>query len=217
MKHDLQRLRMVDNQLRANKVTNERLVDAMSSVPREAFVPPALRGVAYVDEDLQLFPGRYLLEPMVFARLVQALEISADDIVLDVACGLGYSSAVLARLAGTVVALEDDAARVGQANEVLSNCGVDNAVVVEGPLPEGYPKQQPYDAILINGAVDQVPQTLIAQLADGGRLGAVIAKPGGLGRAAIWERFGDSTAERWLFDAGTPKLEAFSREVSFTF
>jgi len=208
---------MVENQLRANKVTDEAVLEAMGRLPRERFVPERYAGLAYVDEDLPLGGGRCMMEPMVLARLAQALAIEHDQIVLDVGCGLGYSTALLASLAGTVVATEQQPDLAGQANEILNDLGVDNAVVVEAELSTGYPKQAPYDAILLNGAVPEVPQSLVEQLSPTGRMAMVIKRGGGMGLAVLVERFGDSLAERNLFDAGTPLLAGFEREEGFVF
>lgn len=212
---------MVENQLRANKVTSDAILDVMGRLPRERFVPKRYAGLAYVDEDLPLGQGRYALEPMVLARLVQALEIDSKAIVLDVGCGLGYSTALLGALAGTVVAIEDDSAMIDQANGILNDMGVDNAVVVKAGLSEGYPKQAPYDAILLNGAVPEVPEALAKQLSPEGRMALVIkddrGPASGMGVATLVERFGDSLASRALFDAGTPLLPGFERETGFVF
>lgn len=217
MSYELARRKMVENQLRANKVTDEAVLEAMGRLPRERFVPERYAGLAYVDEDLPLGGGRCMMEPMVLARLAQALDIQHDQIVLDVGCGLGYSTALLASLAGTVVATEEQTDLAGQANEILNDLGVDNAVVVEAELCAGYPKQAPYDAILLNGAVPEIPQGLVDQLAPTGRMAMVIKRGGGLGRAVLVERYGDSLAELNLFDAGTPLLAGFEREKGFVF
>ncbi len=214
---ELPRRKMVENQLRANKVTDEAVLEAMGRLPRERFVPERYVGLAYVDEDLPLDGGRHMMEPMVLARLAQALEIESDQIVLDVGCGLGYSTALLASLSGTVVATEENADLAAKANETLNELGVDNAVVVEAQLPAGYAKQAPYDAILLNGAVPEVPQGLVKQLSPKGRMALVIKRGSGVGRAVLVERFGDSLAERNLFDAGTPLLAGFEREEGFVF
>jgi len=210
------RQRMVESQIRPNRVTDSRVVEAMAEVPRELFVPRALRGVAYVDEDIEIAPGRYLMEPRVFARLIQAAEIDEGDIVLDIGCGRGYSSAVLARLAATVVALESDEGLAAKAGETLAKLEIDNAVVVGGELPEGYPEQGPYDVVFLSGAVDEVPEALTAQLAEGGRLVAVIGR-GGAGRATLIARHEKLLLRRPLFDAAVPLLPGFVREPGFVF
>jgi protein-L-isoaspartate(D-aspartate) O-methyltransferase len=207
---------MVEGQIRPNRVTDSRVVAAMAEVPRELFVPRALRGVAYVDEDIEIAPGRYLMEPRVFARLIQAAAIAEGDIVLDIGCGRGYSTAVLARLAATVVALESDQDLAAKAGETLAKLEIDNAVVVGGALAEGYPEQGPYDVIFVSGAVDEVPEALTAQLAEGGRLAAVIGR-GGAGRATLIVRHQELLARRALFEAAAPLLPGFATEPGFVF
>ncbi len=215
--YDAARARMVDGQLRTNKVTDLRLLEAFEAVPRELFVPQDKRGIAYIDEDIFIGDGRCLMEPMVLARLLQAAEVSATDMVLDIGCGTGYSSAVLARLAATVVALERDEALSDQANRTLSDLGVDNAIVIEDPLTHGYAKQAPYNVILIAAAVAEVPAAIYDQLADGGRLVTVIKDRPGLGRASLMQRAGEVVSRRHLFDAGTPELTDFARDPGFVF
>ena len=151
---------MVESQLRTNKVTDTRILEAFETVPRERFLPEGRSGVAYIDEDLPVAPGRYLMEPMILARLLQAAEIAPGDIVLDIGCASGYSCAILARLADTVVALEADEALSQQAETALQDLVIDNAVVVQGDLTQGYAKQAPYNVILLGGAVAAVPERL---------------------------------------------------------
>ena len=209
---------MVESQIRTNKVTDRRVIAAMSEIPREQFVGKRLEGVAYIDDDLPIGGGRHMMEPMVLARLLQALEIGSDDVALDIGCATGYSSAALGRLASTVVALESDSDLARNATSNLAALGVDNVVVVEGALTEGYPRQAPYDAILLGGAVAAVPPAITALLSEGGRLGAVICDgAGGMGKATLFIRRGDGLAHRVLFDAAIPALPGFGAEVGFEF
>lgn len=210
------RRHMIESQIMPSGVTDRGLLAALEAVPREIFVPKSLRGVAYVDEDLEVAPGRYLMEPRVFARLLLAAGIGEDDVVLDVGCGRGYHTAVLARLAGTVVALESDEELAAQASETLTELGVDNAAVVSGPLAEGYPSQAPYDVIFLSGAVEEVPEALGEQLDPSGRLLAVIGT-GGAGQATLMLRHGETLARRSLFDAAIPLLPGFEVEPGFVF
>lgn len=210
------RKQMVDSQLLPNKVTDARLVEAMGAVPREAFLPQSLRGVAYMDEDLPVAPGRYVIAPMVFARLVQAAAIRDTDTVLDLGCTSGYSAAVLGRLAGVVVAVEEDAGLAAQASANLAANGAENAAVTTAPLNAGYPAQAPYDAIVIEGAVEDVPVPLLDQLAEGGRLVVVLAGRG-IGKATLYTRKDGVVGHRQLFDAGVPLLPGFAREAGFVF
>ncbi|MDA0654321.1 MAG: protein-L-isoaspartate O-methyltransferase [Proteobacteria bacterium] len=211
------RRNMVDSQLKPNRVLEPRVVGAMAAVPREAFVPEGIGGLAYIDEDLSIGGGRYLMEPMVFGRLLQACRVDAGDLVLDVGCGTGYATAVLARLAATVVGLEDDPNLRARATATLAKLGVDNAVVVEGAHARGNPGNGPYDVIFLGGGVAAVPQSLREQLRPtGGRLAAVILGKR-IGRATLIERHGDLFSERTLFDASVPLLPGFAAERGFVF
>jgi protein-L-isoaspartate(D-aspartate) O-methyltransferase len=211
------RSNMVESQLRTNKVTDVGLLEAFESLPRELFVPQPKRGIAYVDEDIPLAEGRHLMEPQVLARLLQAADIRPGDVVLDIACGTGYASAIMAKLTDTVVALESDAGLAETANETLSSLSIDNVVVVQGPLAEGYAKQAPYNVILMAGAVAEVPRAVFDQLAEDGRLVTVVKDRPGLGRACLFRRAGAVVSHRVLFDAGTPLLPGFAREPGFVF
>lgn len=213
----MRRLNMVESQLRTNKVTDPRIIQAMGEIPREAFVPERLRGIAYVDEDIQLEDGRFLMEPMVFARLVQAVGIMASDVVLEVGAGSGYGTAVLARLASTVVALESNPGMAAGATRMLSAHGVDNAIVVEGSLASGHPAQAPYDAIVFSGAISEAPAAILPQLAEGGRMVAVVRGESGQGRAVLWTRRAGVVGMRALFDANTPLLPEFAPARGFAF
>ncbi|MCF8469884.1 MAG: protein-L-isoaspartate O-methyltransferase [Parvibaculum sp.] len=213
------RLNMVESQVRINSVTDGRVIDALSAVPRERFVPISRQGLAYMDEDIRISdntPPRFLMEPRVFARLVQLAAIGPDDLVLDVGCGTGYSTAVLSRLAGTVVAVECDEDLAARAGATLSDLGVDNAVIVSGPLAEGYAKQAPYDVIFINGMIASVPDALQRQLRDDGRLVAVEGD-GVSGRGRIYVRSGDVFSGRDAFDATIHFLPGFEPTDSFVF
>ena len=210
------RQNMILRQLEPNRVTDTGLTGAMAAVPRELFVPEAFAGVAYVDEDIEIAPGRYLMEPMVFARMLQAAAIEPGAVVLDIGCGSGYSTAVLSRLAGTVVALESDPDLAGKATRLLSELGADNAAVVTGDLAAGMAGQGPYDVIVLNGSVPSVPNGLCDQLADGGRLVAVINE-GGAGTATLVSRRDGLLSSQTLFDASTPPLPGFEAEAGFEF
>lgn len=213
----MRRLNMVESQLRTNKVTDPRILKAMAEIPREAFVPERLRGVAYVDEDINLGDGRFLMEPMVFARLAQAAAIAGTDVVLEIGAGCGYGTAVLARLASTVVALESAAPVAATAASLLSGQGVDNAIVVEGALAGGHPAQAPYDVIVFSGAIVEPPAAILTQLAEGGRMVAVTRGDSGPGRAILWTRRAGVVGARTLFDANTPLLPEFAPVRGFAF
>jgi protein-L-isoaspartate(D-aspartate) O-methyltransferase len=213
---------MVDGQLRTFDVNDLPLLSAMDDIPRERFVPDDRVAFAYIDQDIPVSDGlgvperRFMLAPMVLARLIQALDIRSGDKVLDVACGLGYSSAVLARLGASVVALEASEALAKAARARLSQVGVSNVRVAAGPLEKGFPEAAPYNVILINGAVDVRPQGLLEQLAEGGCLACVEGR-GRAARAKLYVRSGDSFGARSLFDAATPLLMAFRTEPGFAF
>ena len=207
---------MVETQLRPHRVLDPRLAAAMAEIPREAFVPARLAEVAYVDDDIEVAPGRFLMEPRVFGRLLQEAAVAAGDVVLDVGCGTGYSTAVLARLAATVVALEPDAALRARATETLARLGMDNAALMDGELAAGDPAHGPYNVIFLGGAVEIVPDALRDQLADGGRLAPVVVRRG-VGKATIIERHGQAFGAREVFDAATPPLPGFTRKRGFTF
>ncbi|HYE51565.1 MAG TPA: protein-L-isoaspartate O-methyltransferase [Azospirillaceae bacterium] len=211
------RFNMVEGQIRPNKVTDNVLVHAILDTPRERFVPGPLRSLAYVDEDIPVARGRYLMEPMVMARLLQEARIDGQDVVLDIGAATGYAAAVIGRLAGTVVALEADAALAEAAAKALQEQGVDNAVVMTGAHAEGYPKQAPYDVIFIEGAVAEVPQALLDQLAEGGRLVCVLAPAGGMGQAKLYQRIAGVVSGRVLFDAAVRPLPGFEAKPRFEF
>lgn len=210
---------MVDGQVRTNNVTDPRLVAAMLEIPRETFVPAPLRSLAYIDDDLVLAPGnppRYLIEPMILARLVQIAEVQEHEHVLDIGTGTGYSAAVLSRLAQQVVAVEEDAGLAAAATSTLAALGVANVAVMQGPLNAGWAKEAPYDLILVNGSVDEVPAALLAQVKEGGRLVAVVGH-GGAGAATIFTRIAGSISERVAFNAAVPPLPGFQATPHFSF
>jgi protein-L-isoaspartate(D-aspartate) O-methyltransferase len=211
------RLNMVESQLRPNKVTDAAVLAAFLAVPRERFVPAGLRGAAYIDDALPLGGGRYLLPPMVLARLLQLAEIGPDDTVLEIGCATGYGTAVLARLARSVVAVESDRAIAAQATARLRELGSGNAVVIEAPLTQGHPDRGPYAAIVLGGAIARVPDAIARQLADGGRLVAVVQQPNGLGQGTLMTRAGSVLSRRPTFDAAVPLLPGFQAEPSFVF
>jgi protein-L-isoaspartate(D-aspartate) O-methyltransferase len=212
------RSNMIENQIRANRVIDARIVNAMASLPRERFVPKLKRGVAYMGDDLDIGNGRYLMNPMVLGQLLESAEIKQSDLVLEIGAGAGYATAILSRLAGTVVSLESDADLVRETSALLGELGVDNAAVIEGKLADGYAKQAPYDVIFINGAVAEVPAQLLAQIGEGGRLVAVIAGKVGLtGRIVVYTRSGNAIGHREAFEAATHILSGFERRQSFVF
>lgn len=216
MDYTAARHNMVENQIRTNRVIDPAVVAALAEVPREVFVPKAMRGFAYVDEDLDVGGGRFILEPLTVARLLIAAGIQPTDVVLNIGDATGYVTAVVSKLAQTVVALESDADWAGRATQSLTDLGVDNAAVVRGPLEQGYAAQAPYDVILLSGAVAEIPAALCRQLADGGRLAGVVGASG-VGKGTLVIRVGDTFGRRALFDAVTPVLPGFQAKPKFVF
>lgn len=208
------RVMMVDTQVRPSDVTKFPIIDAMLSVPREVYVPAERREAAYVGENLDIGGGRVMLEPRTLAKLLDALDIQPGEMVLDIGCGLGYSAAVIARLAGTVVAVEEDETLAAEAARLLSEEGVDNAHVLPGALVAGAPKHAPYDVITIEGGVETVPDALLAQLKDGGRIGAIFMD-GPLGTAKIGFKSEGGMSWRPVFNAAAPVLNGFARKRGF--
>ncbi len=216
------RANMVESQVRTNAVTDRRLIAAMLAVPRERFVPAPAEARAYCDAAIEIASGeeeaapRHLMAPMPFARMVQLAAIEPGNDVLDVGCGTGYSSAVIASLAGSVLALESDQALAARAQSVLSDIGIDNVAVVQGDLAAGDASHGPYDVIMIEGRVDEVPQALFDQLCDGGRLVAAV-RANGACRITRYVRTGDSVGAMAAIDAHVPPLPGFQREPGFVF
>ncbi|MDP2697986.1 protein-L-isoaspartate O-methyltransferase [Thalassospira sp.] len=217
MDYQIARHNMVENQVRTNKVTDPLVVAAMEEVPRELFLPQDRRGIAYVDEDIPVGDGRFAMEPMIIARLMQSAEIATTDVALVIGAGYGYSSALLSRIAETVVAVESNAAMTASAEKTFQDNSIDNVIVVEGDLAAGYAKQSPYNVVLFDGAVAEVPAAILDQLSEGGRLVAVVRAAGKVGVARLYERENGVVGYRDLFDANIPYLPGFEPAKSFVF
>jgi protein-L-isoaspartate(D-aspartate) O-methyltransferase len=211
---ETRRMVMVDTQVRPSDVTKFPIIAAMLSVPREVYVPSNLREAAYVGENIDIGTGRVVLEARTLAKLLDALDIQPDELVLDIACGLGYSTAIIARLADTVVAVEDDVAHATAAQRTLNHEGVDNAVVITAPLTEGSAKHGPYDVIAVQGGVEVIPPAILDQLKDGGRIGALFME-GHFGVARVGYKSAGQITWRSLFNASAPVLAGFRAERSF--
>ena len=213
---------MVDSQVRTSDVTDQRLVAAMLALPRERFLPAEQADLAYLDCDIPATtaqagkPTRRLLKPMVLAKLIQAAGVANSDHVLDVGCAAGYSSAVLARLAHSVVALEQEAGLAELARDNLRALGLGQVQVVIGPLADGWQPQAPYDVILLNGASEIVPKALLRQLKPGGRLVGVLGR-GPAGKAMLYCSIGGECGGRPVFDAAAPLLPGFAAPPAFVF
>jgi len=211
------RLNMVDSQLRPNRVSDEQLVGAFMRLRRELFLPERWRTVAYVDDDLPLGNGRYMMRPMVAARLVQATMPAPKDTALVIGAGVGYEAAVLAQLAKNVIALEEnpELARIGRA--ALVDHRIASVNYVEAPLGSGHRQRAPYDVILFGGAVSAIPDEITSQLAEGGRLAVVLRQHECVGRATLITRTGAGLASRVIFDAATPLLPGWGARPEFVF
>ncbi len=206
---------MVDTQVRPSDVTKFPIIDAMLTVPREDFVPSAQREAAYMGENLDLGQGRVLLEPRTLAKMLDALAISNTELVLDLGCAMGYSAAVIAHMAEAVVAVEEDEAMAREAQEALVAAGADNAVVHQGPLGDGAAKHGPYDVIIIQGGVQQVPSALTDQLKEGGRI-ACLFMDGALGEVRLGHKRDGIVSWRMVFNASAPVIRGFEKDSVFT-
>ena len=209
------RTMMVDTQVRPNDVTKYPVIAAMLDIPREDFVPDARRDVAYVGENVDLGHGRVLLEPRTLAKMVDALDVQPTDLVLDIGCGFGYSAAVLGRMAQAVVAVEQDADMAAAAIQRLAATGADNVIALQGKLAEGHAAQAPYDAILIGGAIEELPDAIAAQLAEGGRIIALFDE-GNLGVVRRGTKLDGRIDWRFAFNAAAPLLPGFVKQREFT-
>lgn len=209
------RTMMVDTQVRPSDVTKFPIIDAMLSVPRELFVPREQAEAAYISENVPIAPGRVVLEPRTLGKLLDALNIESDELVLDIGAGYGYSSALVARMAEAVIAVEEDETLASEAQVILSEQGADNVVLHTGPLTEGAAQHGPYDAMLIEGGVEQVPDALLEQLKDGGRIGCVFME-GALGVVRIGYKIDGDVTWRFAFNASAPVLPGFAKEAAFT-
>ena len=213
----LARRNMVESQLRTNKVTGTKLLQALHRIPRERFVPNAKRHRSYFDESIEVAKNRWLMPPMPLARLIQESYPQDTDNVMVIGAGMGYSSALYGALTRSVFAVENDPDLVEEMGGALTDLALDNVVAVEASLADGYPKEGPYDIILMTGMIEYAPQTLLDQLNEGGRLMAVVGAPGDIGRATLFGKKNGMTSTRVLFDATIKPLPGFARTPAFVF
>ncbi len=215
MDTQIARLNMVNRQIRTNGVRDPSVLAAMLDVPRDVFLPKALRGSAYLDETLDLGGGRGLVEPLVLARLLQGAEVRPTDLALVVGDATGYVTAVMARLTGFVVSIDCDAEWQKRAQASLQDLGISNVELVSGPLDSGHQAKAPYDVVIFCGAVTEIPQEVCRQMADGGRLVAVVNDGCGIGQAVLVVRSGDTFGRRVLHDAAVPLLPTMEQKPHF--
>ena len=216
MDFEAARTKMVDNQVRTTDVTSHSVLRAFYAVPRETFVPAKAKELAYIDTDIEVAPGRFLMEASPLAKLLQLGAITKNDLVLEVGTGCGYAAAILSAIAGSVVSVESDEALASQAGTALAALGCSNVRTVTGPLEKGHAADAPYDVIFVNGAVEEIPAALLDQLADGGRLIAVIGY-GNAAQAKVLMRDRDIISESVYFNASVKPLPGFAKARTFVF
>ena len=205
---------MVDTQIRPSDVTKFPIIESFLSVPREKFVPDGKREAAYIGENFKIGQSRVILEPRTLAKLLDALDIRNDELVLDIGPGLGYSSAVISPMAEVVIAVEDDSSMANEAEEILTEVGADNVVIQIGKLEDGAPEHGPYDVIILQGGVEKIPSSILKQLKNGGRVGAIFVEEG-LGTAKIGFKLNDKINWRYSFNAAAPVLPGFFKQKDF--
>ncbi len=207
---------MVDGQVRTSDVTKYPIISAMLEIPREEFVPKSKRDIAYLGEHIVLRDDRVILDARTLAKMLDCLDIRADELVLDIGSCYGYSTAIIARMAEAVVSLEEIDGMARKAEHILPDVSVDNAITVQGALVDGVPRHGPYDVIVIQGGVEQIPDNLVAQLRDGGRIGVIMIQ-GVAGEFRIGTRHSDTVSWNGAFNATAPVLKGFRRPRGFVF
>ena len=213
----LARRNMVESQLRPNLIADPVLLAAVTEIPRERFLPANLRSIAYADEDVPLGGGRFAMEPLVLCKLLQAAAPKREDVALDVGCNVGYSTALLAKMAATAIGIDSDGDMIRSASAAAQGLEIDNAVFLQREPQGGYAEQGPYNVILVNGAIERVPTALFDQLAEGGRLVAVIGAGNVAGRGTLFRKIAGKVSGRPLFDAGIPSLPGMRAQPTFQF
>lgn len=213
------RTNMVDGQIHTNGVVSAAVLEAFQSIPREVFLPEDIQGMAYTDEDVPVGGGRFMMEPAVHARMLQEAAPGKEDVVLDIGCGTGYSSAILSPMVTTVVALEQDKKALEKAGRLWDGLDVRNIVGVHGKLTAGNPENEPFSLIIMNGAVSEIPENIVSQLTPEGRLITILRKPGEvMGRVTMVQNLGEGQFSSYnLFSAGCPYLPGFESAPQFNF
>jgi protein-L-isoaspartate(D-aspartate) O-methyltransferase len=212
-----QRQIMVDSQVRVNDVTSTAIVSAFSTIPREVFVPKSMLSSAYAEYEIETGDNRAMWTPRDLGKMFRALEPEASDVSLVIAAGDGYSAALLGHMTEAVIALDDNEALVDTMTERFAAINMDEAVAVQGEIAKGLPDQGPFDVVLVAGMVEELPQAWLDQLAEGGRLGVVVASGRSLGKARIYKRAGDTFAFREAFECCPPVLPGFEKKTAFVF
>ena len=209
---------MVDSQIRPNKVIDDQVIEAFATIPRELFVSRQMQALAYIDEDIHLSGGRFIIEAMVMARMIQALYLKPSDNVMCIGAGTGYGAAILSSLVSSVIAIETRTLMVEKAQQIVAGLDIGNVAVVKSRLQDGYPSEAPYQGIFIEGGVEFVPPTLLDQLSNGGRLVCVLRPKGyDVGEATLWRKINGNVTSKALFTAQVPVLDEFKLKPKFTF
>ena len=218
MDFKIARKNMVENQIRANKVTSSNVINAFLDVPREKFVPNALQEISYVDEDIQLSRNRFMMKPMILARLFQSLNLKGNENILHVGSNSGYGSAILSRMCSSVISLESDKKLFETSIHTFSNMGFDNVVPLHGSMENGVEKEAPFDIIFIEGSIEIEPKSLFGQLNENGKLIAII-RPANIkiGKAKLFFKISNEIGLENLFDAQVSKLSIFKSKTKFSF
>ena len=211
------RKNMIDCQLKPNKIIDLNLIDAFQRVPREIFVNKKNINQCYLDINIDLTKNRFLLNPMVNARLIQSLNISDNDTILSIGSGVGYNSVILSYLCNTVIGIESIKSFYEFLSDVLTQLEVNNVVFIQSKIENGYSDQQPYDCIIIEGGVNYVPIEILNQLSENGRLVAVEIEEGRIGKANLYQRHENEFTKNYLFDAYIPVFDCFKKTKKFNF
>ena len=218
MNYELARKNMVENQIRANKVTDTKIIDAFSNVEREIFVPESYREISYNDEDIRLSRNRFMMKPMILARLFQSLSLNGNENILHIGSNSGYASAILSQLCHAVISIESDKKLYEKSINIFSEIGFDNVVPLHGSMEVGVPKESPFDVIFIEGALEEKPKALFDQLNNNGKL-VVVLKPSNvnIGKANLFFKLNNEIGNEILFDAQVTKLSIFKSKPKFNF